>query len=105
MSSAGRAVSSNGCVTKPKEREIGLTGCLCQSEALRSLAAMSWKRPNIGSRMNREVHVRFWERLEVKLLRATRQNAKNSLRVNDFRSSPKNGGHRDVVELLPWAKC
>src|SRR5215467_3751817 len=24
---AGRAVSSNGCVTKPKEREIGLTGC------------------------------------------------------------------------------
>src|SRR5215470_674253 len=26
MSSAGRAVSSNGCVTKPKEREIGLTG-------------------------------------------------------------------------------
>src|SRR5215471_14238063 len=27
MSSAGRAVSSNGCVTKPKEREIGLTGC------------------------------------------------------------------------------
>src|SRR5258708_9827355 len=27
MSSAGRAVSSNGCFTKPKEREIGLTGC------------------------------------------------------------------------------
>src|SRR5262249_26194443 len=27
MSSAGRAVSSNGCVTKPKERAIGLTGC------------------------------------------------------------------------------
>src|SRR5262249_34337432 len=33
---------------------------------------MSWKRPNIGSRMSREVHVRFWERLEVKFLRATR---------------------------------
>src|SRR5712672_1339133 len=27
MSSAGRAVSSNGCVTKPRERGIGLTGC------------------------------------------------------------------------------
>src|SRR5262245_45548262 len=27
MSSAGRAVSSSGCVTKPKERAIGLTGC------------------------------------------------------------------------------
>ena len=29
--------------------------------------------PNIGSRMNREVHVRFWERAEVKFLRATRE--------------------------------
>jgi hypothetical protein len=27
-----------------------------------------------GSRMNREVHVRFWESPEVKVLRATRQN-------------------------------
>src|SRR5262252_8003137 len=27
MSSAGRAVSSNGCVTKPKEHAIGLAGC------------------------------------------------------------------------------
>ena len=31
----------------------------CQSNALRSLAAMSWQRPNIGSRVNREVHARF----------------------------------------------
>src|SRR5216683_8130419 len=30
MSSAGRAVSSNGCVTKPKGREIGLTGFAVQ---------------------------------------------------------------------------
>src|SRR5438445_13205996 len=34
---------------------------------------MSWKRPNIGSRVNREVHARFWERAEVKFLRATRR--------------------------------
>src|SRR5882762_2387982 len=33
---------------------------------------MSWKRPNIGSRVSREVHARFWERAEVKVLRATR---------------------------------
>src|SRR5713101_2947816 len=33
---------------------------------------MPWKRPNNGSRMNREVHVRFWESPEVKVLRATR---------------------------------
>ena len=32
-----------------------------------------WQRPNIGSRMNREVHVRFWERAEVQSLRATRR--------------------------------
>jgi hypothetical protein len=28
---------------------------------------------NIGSRVNREVHARFWERPEVRFLRATRQ--------------------------------
>ena len=44
-----------------------------QSNALRPLAAMSWQRPNIGSRVNREVHARFWERPGVKFLRATRQ--------------------------------
>ena len=33
---------------------------------------MSWQRPNIGSRVNREGHARFWERPEVKFLRATR---------------------------------
>src|SRR5215468_9112417 len=38
---------------------------------------MSWQRPNIGSRMNREVHVRFWERAEVKFLRATRQSRRS----------------------------
>jgi Putative polyhydroxyalkanoic acid system protein (PHA_gran_rgn) len=36
------------------------------------LAAMLWQRPTIGSRVNREVHARFWERAEVKFLRATR---------------------------------
>src|SRR5262245_59257063 len=34
---------------------------------------MSWQRPNIGSRVTREGHARFWERLEVKFLRATQQ--------------------------------
>src|SRR5215467_632548 len=38
---------------------------------------MSWQRPNIGSRMNREVHVRFWERAEVKFLRATRHSRRS----------------------------
>src|ERR1700738_84798 len=30
MSSAGRAVSSNGCVTRPKGRETGLHSCVMQ---------------------------------------------------------------------------
>jgi hypothetical protein len=34
---------------------------------------MSWQRPNIGSRVTREGHARFWERPEVKFLRATRR--------------------------------
>src|SRR5262245_31688437 len=33
---------------------------------------MSWQRPNIGSRVTREGHARFWERPEVEFLRATR---------------------------------
>jgi RNA-directed DNA polymerase len=45
---------------------------LRRANPTRSLAAMSWKRPNIGSRVNREVHARFWERLGVRFLRATR---------------------------------
>jgi hypothetical protein len=51
-----------------------LRSAWCKSKALCSLAAMSWQWPNNGSRMNREVHVRFWESPEVKILRATRQN-------------------------------
>src|SRR5262249_46591773 len=44
-----------------------------QPNTLCSLDAMSWQRPNIGSRVTREGHARFWERPEVKFLRATRQ--------------------------------
>src|SRR4029077_19765270 len=43
--------------------------------ALRTLGTMSWQRPNIGSRVTREGHARFWERPEVKFLRATRRGA------------------------------
>src|SRR5436305_2423560 len=42
--------------------------------SVRPLAAGLWQRPNTGSRMSREVHVRFWERVGVKLPRATRLN-------------------------------
>src|SRR5262245_66635708 len=60
---------------------------------------MSWQRPNIGSRMNREVHVRFWERAEVKFLRATRQTPPfgdfgSYVRFARKRSSSHAGDHR-----------
>src|SRR5262245_59651089 len=54
---------------------------------------MSWQRPNIGSRMNREVHVRFWERAEVKFLRATRQNRSS----DDVRRTTALTSQADVV--------
>src|SRR6516162_973949 len=66
-------------VASPNQRGARLV-CVAsprKSNSVRSLAAMSWQRPNIGSRMNREVHVRFWERAEVQLLRATRHNEKS----------------------------
>ena len=44
---------------------------------------MSWQRPNIGSRVTREGHARFWERPGLKLLRATRHNLA-SLRCADY---------------------
>ena len=34
---------------------------------------MSWQRPNIGSRVTREGHARFWERLGVQVPWATRR--------------------------------
>jgi len=37
------------------------------------------QRPNIGSRVNREVHARFWERAEVRFLRATRHSRRPPL--------------------------
>lgn len=55
------------------------------AEALRSLATMSWQRPNIGSRVTREGHARFWERPGVKLPRATRRSRTLSGKQNPTR--------------------
>src|SRR5262245_22373477 len=40
--------------------------------SLCALGPMPWQRLNIGSRVTREGHARFWERLGVKVPRATR---------------------------------
>jgi hypothetical protein len=42
---------------------------------------MSWQRLNIGSRVTREGHARFWERPEVKFLGATRQSRNQWQRI------------------------
>lgn len=47
-----------------------------KSNTLCPLAALSWSRPNIRSRVSREVHARFWEHAEVRFLRVTRQTRK-----------------------------
>ena len=44
--------------TQRRERLVG-PGSPCQSNPLCSLAALGCRRPNIGSRVNREVHARF----------------------------------------------
>src|SRR6516225_4533405 len=89
MSSAGRAASLSGCVGRPRGHETGLTATPSKSNTLRPLAALSWKRPNIGSRMNREVHVRIWERPEVRVLRATRR--------------PTRVGRNAIARIMPLA--
>src|SRR6516225_1198678 len=59
---------------------------------------MSWQRPNIGSRMNREVHVRFWERAGVKFLRATRHNRRSPSTAHCPLSPAA-----DMRQRQPWA--
>jgi hypothetical protein len=44
-----------------------------QAEPVDEAKPFHWQRPNIGSRVTREGHARFWERPEVQFLRATRR--------------------------------
>ena len=52
--------------------ELAGTGDPIIAGSVCPLAASAWPRPNTGSRMSREAHVRFWERAGVRLPRATR---------------------------------
>src|ERR1700756_1603868 len=62
---------------------------------------MSWERPNIGSRVTREGHARFWERPEVKFLRATRRFCRKSL----FAPSGLNfKSRRRANEKITWGE-
>jgi hypothetical protein len=73
MSFDGPAANTSGWSIGPRARGTGSIGCAERIQHSLPIGRMPWQRPNIGSRMNREVHVRFWERPRVKLPRATRQ--------------------------------
>ena len=57
---------------------------------------MSWQRPNIGSRVTREGHARFWARPEVKFLRATRRQRLPAMRER-FYSDPRIGQSKNTA--------
>ena len=65
-----------------------------ESQAPCPLVAMPWQRPNNGSRMNREVHVPFWESPEVKVLRALIECG-----------LPHRKSVGGVSPLIPFARC
>ena len=64
-------IQADGAPTQRRER-LARPAAPDEAETLRPLATMSWQRPNIGSRVNREVHARFWEQPEAQFLRLTR---------------------------------
>ena len=68
------------------------------------------QRPDIGSRVTREGHARFWERPEVKFLRATRQTERDrpdaAPRVNlQQRKCLQTGRHSRSVPQLHQGLC
>jgi hypothetical protein len=69
-----------GCVFR---RGRGPTKAIWQWEEPMDKAKPQCRQPNIGSRVNREVHARFWEHAEVKSLRVTRQRTKRRLQSVD----------------------
>src|SRR6516164_9845930 len=60
------------------------------------------QRPNIGSRVIREGHARFWERPEVKFLRATRQLLR-SCAYRDPSASPQQPDSPPAPSHVPCA--
>ena len=50
------------------------------------------QRPNIGSRVTREGHARFWERPEVQFLRATRRVSRAPYELSAARNCTRDEG-------------
>src|SRR6516165_7186589 len=64
-------VQTPTATTEARANMVGWCG-QTHAVALPPLAASVCKRPDAGSRMSREAHVRLWERAVVKFRRATR---------------------------------
>src|SRR5215213_5083782 len=64
-------LDQRGCSVPPRPRANRSREELCGHG--KAVFHPTWEWPNIGSRMTRECHVRFWERVGVRLPRATRQ--------------------------------
>src|SRR6516225_7194685 len=94
-------VQTPTATTEARENMVGWRG-QTHAVALPPLAASVCKRPDAGSRMSREAHVRFCERAVVKFRRATRLmvfNAENFRRIlakyyNEVRTTSRLGRTR-----------
>jgi len=72
MSFDGHAASSSGCAIKPRARGTGSTAFVGRTGTFLRTGSYGNGRAS-GSRVTRECHARFWERLGVRIPRATRQ--------------------------------
>src|SRR5262249_22639066 len=66
---------------------------------------MSWQRPNIGSRVTREGHARFWERPEVKFLRATQHPRPRPAKPHAHARPLRPESDRSVIIMRSVATC
>jgi hypothetical protein len=78
MSSGWHGASSSACATKPKAREIGSTGYAGPTQHSSFIGHYAMATTEHREPYQSRGSVRFWERPEVKLLRATRQSRRQS---------------------------
>src|SRR5450759_5936300 len=87
-----------GCIVQPRPRANGSQLATGGARGRGKAAGRVCQRLNIGSRVNREVHARIWERPVVRCLRATRQSRhiQSTPKTNFVRYAP---GAAKVADL------
>ena len=98
-------VSAFGLAAGKKHKGPTLTG---YSESIQHSSPTGSSVPNIGSRMNREVHVRIRERPEVRVLWATRHQERLryrcGFREGTFVGTRANGRHAPISDIAVVAE-